>query len=391
MNALFEAALETSIATTRHNLRALEEFPESLPSRASGSRLRKNAPPGTGSMVSGRACSGWLTRIPAMPRCWPAPKSWTQRLAHMKTSTGTHDLGFIFYLSHVIGGRLTGESAWYENALEAASTLTKRFNPRGEYLQAWDDDGIRKWAGRTNIDLMMNLALLYWASEQSGDPALAEIATLHARTSRLALVRGDGSTAHVADFDPQNGLLIRREQYQGYSHDSCWSRGQAWGLYGFASCYRYTGIRAFLSTAQALADYTLANLPEDLVPYWDYDSPHIPHTWRDSSAAAVTACGFLELAAADSVNASHWRAQAERILSSLCENYLITDVDGPSSILRDGARSVPANLMEHGLIYGDYYFLEALTAFTRPDIYTRGLRQRWRTERAERMSRYGCD
>ena len=249
--------------------------------------------------------------------------------------------------------------------------MTRRYNPRGEYLQAWDDDGIRKWAGRTNIDLMMNLALLYWASERTGDASLADIATQHARTSRLALARGDGSTAHVADFDPETGLLIRQEQYQGYSYDSCWSRGQAWALYGFATCYRYTSIPGFLTTAQALADYTQRRLPDDLVPFWDYDSPHIPDTYRDSSAAAVTVCGLLELAAVDSADAARWLDLAERMLHSLCERYLIRDAQGPSSILRDGARSVPANLMQHGLIYGDYYFLEALTAFTRPDLHQR--------------------
>jgi len=298
---------------------------------------------------------------------------WANKLAHLKTNSGTHDLGFIFTLSHVLAGRLTGESAWYENAIQAAYTLIKRYNPRGEYLQAWDDDGIRKWAGRTNIDLMMNLALLYWASEITGDAALADIATAHARTSRLALLRGDGSTAHVADFDPAAGLLLRREQYQGYSHDSCWSRGQAWALYGFATCYRHTENPSFLAAAQSLADYTMRHLPQDLVPFWDYDSPHIPNTYRDSSAGAVTVCGLLEMAAVDAENAARWINLAERMLRSLCENYLIRDAKGPSSILRDGARSVPANLMEHGLIYGDYYFLEALTAFARPEIYPRAL------------------
>ena len=122
-----------------------------------------------------------------------------------------------------------------------------------------------------------------------------------------------------------------------------------------------------------MAEYTLRQLPPDLVPYWDYKSPHIPDTYRDSSAAAVNVCGLVELAAVDSENASRWLALAERILLSLCENYLIRNVSGPSAILRDGARSVPANLMEHGLIYGDYYFLEALTAFTRPDIHQRAL------------------
>lgn len=372
MTAVFEAALRQSIETTRYNLEALDEFPESFKNGV-WSPIEKERAAGhwvdgfwTGLLWLAYAHSGDSDLQSGAAR-------WTNRLAHLKTNTGTHDLGFIFYLSHVLAGRLTGDVAWYDNAIEAAYTLIQRFNPKGEYLQAWDDDGIRKWAGRTNIDLMMNLALLYWASQVTGDEKLANIATLQARTSRVALVRGDGSTAHVADFDPDSGLLIRREQYQGYSHDSCWSRGQAWALYGFATCFRHSGIEAFLATAQALADYTQRNLPADLVPYWDYDSPHIPDTYRDSSAAAVTACGLLELAAIDSVNSARWARMAERILVSLCENYLITGAAGPSSLLRDAARSVPANLMEHGLIYGDYYLMEALTAFTRPDIYESAL------------------
>ncbi len=370
MAAIFDDALKQSIETTRYNLGAMEEFPESF-KHGAWQPIEKDR-------AAGHWVDGFWTGLLWLAYAHTGDSSlrtgaedWTNRLAHMKISTGTHDLGFIFYLSHVLAGRLTAEPAWYDNAIEAAYTLTKRFNPRGEYLQAWDDDGIRKWAGRTNIDLMMNLALLHWASEITGDARLADIATLHARTSRLALVRGDGSTAHVADFDPNTGLLIRREQYQGYSHDSCWSRGQAWALYGFATCYRYTAIPGFLSTAQALADYSQRRLPADLVPFWDYDSPHIPDTYRDSSAAAVTVCGLLELAAVDKERASRWAGLAKRIMISLCENYLIRDATGPSSILQDGARSVPANLMEHGLIYGDYYFLEALTAFTRPDLHQR--------------------
>ncbi len=370
MTAVFDDALKRSVEATRENLNVLEEFPESFKHGAWQAIEKERA--------AGHWVDGFWTGL-----LWLAyahtddgalrsgAERWTNRLARLKTNTGTHDLGFIFYLSHVIAGRLTGDSGWYQNAVEAAYTLTARFNPRGEYLQAWDDDGIRKWAGRTNIDLMMNLALLYWASDMTGDASLADIATQHARTSRLALVRGDGSTAHVADFDPDSGLLIRREQYQGYSHDSCWSRGQAWALYGFATCFRHTGMPAFLMTARALAEFTARHLPEDLVPYWDYNSPHVPETYRDSSAAAVTVCGLLELAAVENEGASRWSGLAKRIMISLCENYLIRDVAGPSSILRDGARSVPANLMEHGLIYGDYYFLEALTAFTRPDIHQR--------------------
>ncbi len=375
MSAIFQTALEQSIETTRRNLGNLDDFPESFKHGAWQTIEKERA--------AGHWVDGFWTGLLWLAYAHTGDASlragaerWTSQLAHLKTNTGTHDLGFIFYLSHVIAGRLTADAAFFDNAKEAAYTLIKRFNPRGEYLQAWDDDGIRKWAGRSNIDLMMNLALLYWAGDATGDQTLADIATLHARTSRLALVRGDGSTAHVADFDPRTGLLIRREQYQGYSHDSCWSRGQAWALYGFATCYRYTSRPAFLATARTLADYTACHLPADLVPFWDYNSPHIPNTYRDSSAGSVTVCGLLELAAVDSEHATRWLGLAERMLISLCENYLMADADGPAAILRDGARSVPANLMEHGLIYGDYYFMEALTAFTRPDIHQRAFATR---------------
>ena len=368
MTTLFSDALAQSIRTIRHNMNTLTEFPESF---KNGVWRPIEKERDAGHWVDG-FWTGllWLAHAHTQDNGFKsAAEDWTRRLAYMKTRAGTHDLGFIFYLSHVLGGRITGESHWFGDALAAAATLIQRYNPQGEFLQAWDDDGIRKWAGRTNIDLMMNLALLYWASRRTGDETFADIATQHARTSQLTLVRGDGSTAHVADFDPDTGLLIRREQYQGYSYDSCWSRGQAWALYGFATCYRYTNIPSFLTTAQALARYTQANLPDDLVPFWDYDSPHIPDTYRDSSAAAVTACGLVELAACDSAHAARWLDLAERILRSLCENCLVRDAAGPSSILRDGARAVPAKLMEHGLIYGDYYFVEALTAFLRHDIY----------------------
>ena len=368
MTALFSDALQQSLRIIRRNANTLTEFPESF---KNGVWRPIDKARDAGHWVDG-FWTGllWLAYAHSQDvELRLAAERWTRKLAYMKTRTGTHDLGFIFYLSHVLGGRITGESGWFGNALEAAATLIQRYNPRGEFLQAWDDDGIRKWAGRTNIDLMMNLALLYWAGRRTGDAAFAEIATQHARTSRLALVRGDGSTAHVADFNPDSGLLIRREQYQGYSHDSCWSRGQSWALYGFATCYRYTNVASFLATARALATYTEARLPDDYVPFWDYDSPHIPDTYRDSSAAAVTVCGLVELAACDLAYAPRWLDLARRILTSLCENYLIRDAAGASSILAEGTRAAPAGLMEHGLIYGDYYFAEALTAFLRPDIH----------------------
>ncbi|RMG78253.1 MAG: glucuronyl hydrolase, partial [Chloroflexi bacterium] len=302
-----------------------------------------------------------------------AAQQWNERLHFLKDSVATHDLGFIFFLSHVIGGRLTGDETLYETALHAASSLIKRYNPRGEYLQAWGTpDGTRKDRGRANIDIMMNLELLYWASAYSGDAKYATIATQHARTSRLTMVRADGSAAQVADFDPDSGLFVHQETHQGFSFDSCWSRGLGWGLYGFATCYHYSGVESFLYAARMLSQYAITHAPEDFVPYWDYNSPDIPNTYRDSSAAAVIACGLLELAdcETDEGLATQWRTYAEKITASLWEHYSTRGTNMPA-ILRKAARSVPHGYMDTALIYGDYYFFEALHRLAYPEISRR--------------------
>ncbi len=369
----WQEVIERAVAIIEHNMETLQDFPElcSGPMWTPIRRERGDRAHWVDGFWTGLL---WLayahTEDPAFER---GAREWTERLRWLKTSTSTHDLGFIFYLSHVLGGRITGDPSYFPHAVEAAHTLVKRYNVRGEYLQAWGEiDGTVKDRGRTNIDVMMNLALLYWASEYSGDPDLGNIATQHARTTRLVLVRRDGSTAHVADFDPETGIWLRRDTHQGFAHDSCWSRGQAWALYGFTTCYAATGIPCFLETARVLAEYTFAHLPDDLVPFWDYDSPDIPNTYRDSSAAAATACGLLELARVepDRELAHRWRDWAERITISLWENYSSRGTDIPALLLH-GSRSVPHGYMDHALIYGDYYFFEAVTRLARPDLADR--------------------
>lgn len=362
-------AIEYALDIIRHNMKTLDDFPESCSGatwhtieRQRGDRAHWVDGFWTGLL--------WLAYVHSGDTAFAdAALNWSERLRGLKHSTSTHDLGFIFFLSHVLGGRVLNDETLYDHAVEAARSLIRRYNPWGEYLQAWGEiDGTRKDRGRTNIDLMMNLALLYWASERTGDPTFARVATQHARTTRLTLVRGDGSTAHVADFVPETGVWVRRDTYQGFAHDSCWSRGQAWALYGFATCYAATGLPAFLGTARTLARYTLTHLPDDLVPFWDFDSPDIPNTYRDSSAAAVFACGLLELAdVEEDLNlAAEWREWAQRITASLWAHYSSQGTNVPA-ILLHGSRSVPHGYMDHALIYGDYYFVEALTRLTRPD------------------------
>lgn len=345
------------MARIRRNLAELDSFPELTENGCW--RTVEN-----GGWVGGHWVGLlWLafafTHDPAMDG---AARAWAARLAPRQVDTTTHDLGFLFELSHVLGYKLTGDEYLKTPALQAAISLSQRFNPRGKYFQAWGPlDALPELRGRAIVDTMMNLDLLFWASLQTGDPKLAQMAETHARTVMKYQIRPDFSTSHVIDFDPHSGKFLRQETHQGLSGTSCWSRGQSWAIYGFGDCYRATGETVFLETARNLAGYALDNLPDDLVPYWDYDSPEIPNDVRDSSAASILASALLNLAVLETnpENAICWHTQAKAILESLWENYSSRGSPEPS-ILVHGTRSKPHGLTDHGLIYGDYYFLEAL-------------------------------
>ena len=369
MNKIWQTALDFSLEKIEKSMASLDYFPERCEGAAWITVNQKRIP---SHWVDGFWVGQlWLAYAYTQePKFEAAAREWTDRVAWLKTTTGTHDLGFIFYLSNVLGAYATGDESLFENALIAAETFTQRWNPRGEYLLAWGDiHGTPLQRGKINIDLMMNLSLLFWASNQSGDMKYGRIAARHARTSRFVLVRPDNSTAQVADFNPDTGAFLRQETHQGISHATCWSRGQAWGLYGFAETYRRTKDEVFLYTARRLADYAIAHAPQDKVPFWDYNSLEIPNTYRDSSAAAVYAAGLLELAEGepDDLLAERWRDEAVAITQSLCENYTTHQDDMPS-ILKHGTVSVPHGKADHGLVYGDYYFVETLLRFLRPDL-----------------------
>lgn len=372
MNEIWKAALSFSLEKIKKSLAMLDYFPERCEGPAWTLVDKERIP---GHWVDGFWVGQlWLAyAYTGKAEFEAAAREWTQRVAWLKTSTGTHDLGFIFYLSNVLGGYATGDEPLFDDALTAAETFTRRWNPRGEYLLAWGNiSGTALQRGKINIDLMMNLSLLFWAAHQTGDRKFAQIAARHARTSRSVLVRPDGSTVHVANFNPDTGAYLRPETHQGLSHASCWSRGQAWALYGFAETYRRTGDDIFLYTARRLAEYAIARAPQDKVPFWDYDSLDIPNTYRDSSAAAVYAAGLLELADGETndAQAECWRAEAVAITQSLWQDYATQQDDMPC-ILKHGTVSVPHGKADHGLVYGDYYFVETLLRFLRPDLIAR--------------------
>lgn len=363
-----DAALQFCIAKTRQNLATLADFPE----RTEGGQWVQIAPERHGWWVGGHWVGLlWLTSAASGDSSLAAAaRNWSERLLPQLNDLADHDLGFLFELGFVLGHRLTGDSALKHPALQAAAILGHRFNPRGQFIQAWGGlDAPPELRGRTIMDTMMNLDLLFWAGKETGDPRYAKIAVAHAYTALKHHIRPDGSTAHVCDFNPETGEFLKQDTHQGLSATSCWSRGQAWGVYGFSDCYRATGDPQFLNASRRLMVYLWPRLPGDLVPFWDFDSPLIPNDVRDSSAASILAAGLLSLASVenDPNLASIWQNRAISILESLWKSYTSRDT-GEASLLLHGTRSKPHHLVDHGLIYGDYYFVEALMRLSKPTL-----------------------
>jgi hypothetical protein len=290
---------------------------------------------------------------------------WTIGLEPAKDIRTTHDLGFIVFNSFGHGFLETGNAHYRDVVLAASRSLASRYNSRVGAIKSWDTDSVadarRGWTYPVIIDNMMNLEMLFWAARHGGDPYWTDIARTHAMISMRAHIRSDGSTAHVALFDPISGRLDRTVTWQGYSDSSAWARGQAWAIYGFTTAYKYGRWPEFLNAAERTADWFLAHLPRDGIPYWDMRHPHIPHTERDASAAAIAASGLLDLSRQVSGSKSAvYRGMAQRILQTLATEY--TDTTGKSSaILQHAVGNRPQNSeVDVGLVYADYYFVEAL-------------------------------
>lgn len=288
------------------------------------------------------------------------------KLAPRESDTTTHDLGFLFTPSWTTAWRLTGDTKWRDGAVAAAGSLIQRYNTAGKFIRAWGNLGTPDNAGRAIMDTIMNLDLLVFATQQTGDSKYLDIAVAHARTQQTYFPRPDGSTPHVFDFDPVTGAPIGPNTVQGYSPTSCWSRGQSWGVYGFTTMYRRTGEKDFLATARKLADYSLHALTPDNVPVWDYLAPQAPNDIKDASAGAVLACGLLDLAVAS--NQPKYHDAAINILTALCTTCLTTRSTRADAVVARCTRNRPAeDGIEISLPYADYYLLEGLMRVLRPD------------------------
>ncbi|MBN2500949.1 MAG: glycoside hydrolase family 88 protein [Anaerolineales bacterium] len=280
----------------------------------------------------------------------------------------SHDLGFLYTLSARAAWMLTGDQTARDLGIRAAQALSKRYNPRGNFIQAWGEIGTGPDAGRVIVDCMMNLPLLYWAAEEASERRYYDLARQHAATTLQYLVRADGSTYHTYRFDPHTGQPLAGETRQGFADESLWTRGQAWAIYGFALTAQWTGEAEFLDAARDVAACFLRESPVDKAPLWDLRLPEGAPQYLDSSAGAIAACGLLRLAHLTGEAAYH--AQAEILVTTLIAGCMEKN-DDRTGLLKYGAQHVTEGLADDYLIYGDYYFLEALLTLTghAPDFW----------------------
>ena len=274
----------------------------------------------------------------------------------------THDIGFLYSLSTLAGYKITGNEKALELSVRAADRLMERYSAKAQIIQAWGNLEDPKEKGRMIIDCLMNLSLLYNISEITGEKKYKEAAEHHAKQAQKYLVREDYSTYHTYYMNVDTGEPIKGVTAQGYSDNSAWARGQAWGVYGFALSYAHTGDKTFLETASRIADYYLERLPEDFVPYWDLYFQE-GDEYRDSSSAGILACGLLELSKHLPVldpRKKEYEETAVQIVKSLFENYT-TEKDLSNGIIKHGGYAIPFHVgVDECCIWGDYFYVEAL-------------------------------
>ena len=288
----------------------------------------------------------------------------TAPLDTLRRYTKTHDLGFMVGCPCAAAYRLTGEEAYRQLLIDASDALLTRFSPAVGLIRPWDNKNGDPNPYRVIIDNMMNLEMLFTVSKLTGDKRYYDIAVCHADNTLKNHFRPDNSCFHIVCYDAETGRVTGQRGGQGYSAASAWSRGQSWALYGFTMCYRETGDPSYLDRAVKCAEYFINHprLPEDLVPYWDYDAPGIPDEPRDASAAAITASALLELAKYAPGKEKSYYGTARKILTSLAsDRYLIPAGKKCGFLIDHSVGSKPSgSQVDVPIIYGDYYFLEAL-------------------------------
>lgn len=292
-------------------------------------------------------------------------KMYTARVEREKYTTDNHDVGFMLYCSFGNGLRLTDDESYREVLLTGARSLATRYNPNVGLIRSWDHNR-ENWQYPVIIDNIMNLELLLWAAKYSGDSTLKDIALSHADKTMENHFRPDYSSFHVVSYDTLTANPHKKQTHQGYSDESAWSRGQAWGLYGYTYLYRETKDERYLEQAKNIANFLLNHptMPQDYIPYWDFNSPEIPDTPRDASAACIIASALIELSDyVDTKLANTYLSVVEKQIRTLASpEYTAALGENGCFILKHSTGAYPLNSeIDVPMTYADYYYLEALT------------------------------
>ncbi len=288
-------------------------------------------------------------------------QKWTVSLAEQQYNATTHDLGFMVNDSYGLGYELTRDDSYKNVIIQASKSLSSRYHPKVGAIKSWDN---KIWSYPVIVDNLMNLEMLFWATKVTGDSSYYKIAVQHADTDLKYRFRKDNSSYHVLDFDLSTGKLLAKKTHQGFADSSCWSRGQAWAIYGYTTLYRETNNPKYLQQAIGAADYFLVQTArvKDHIPYWDFQDTAIPNAPRDASAAAIAASGLLELSKYDKQHKERFYGAAVNMLQSLSSpEYLASEGTNGYFLLKHSVGNKPKNSeVDVPLIYADYYFLEAL-------------------------------
>ena len=281
-------------------------------------------------------------------------------LEPLRYRTDDHDVGFQLMCSYGNCLRLTGDQECVPVLIDGANSLSTRFDQEVGCTRSWS---FGKWSFPVIIDNMMNMELLLKATELGGDDSLKNIAIAHAHTTMKNHFRDDNSCFHLVDYDPETGAVVGKQTVQGYADNSAWARGQAWAIYAYPMIYRFTKDQEMLDHAVAIAEYLLPRVPDDGIPYWDYDAPDIPDDVRDASSAAIMACGLIELSTyVDAEKSARYLAMAEKSLRTLAsDEYLAAEGENHGFLLKHSTGNKNRDQeVDVPLTYADYYFLEAL-------------------------------
>ena len=364
----FENAVETSGRQLLYMAEQLENvpdtacFPRSV--KEDGSYRLENAKDWTSGFYPGSMWLAYdLTGDEALAK---ETRMYTNRLEDIQYYIGNHDIGFMMFCSYGHALRLKPESKDKQILVNSSESLCARFSPEVGLIRSWD---FGDWSYPVIIDNMMNLEMLFWASEQTGNSKYRDIAIAHADKTLKNHFRKDMTSYHVVSYSVPSGKVESKGTFQGYSDSSAWARGQAWGVYGYTMCYRFTKNPVYLEAAHKIVRFIMNNRPseKDYIPYWDYNAPDIPNAPHDASAAAITASALLELNGYtdDKKLSDDYTEYAESILKQLSSpEYLAKDKENKGFILLHSVGSFPHNSeVDVPLNYADYYYLEALKRY----------------------------